>query len=109
MFFKELIRIFPASNYMEKLVAGRGGLLSRGHIEDDVTRYGALPRTKQERAVLAGILNDCVSIHFAEYAKSRSGTGVVGVPGFWQELSGAVHVWKPRNYLVWLPDSNVSR
>ena len=49
---------------MEELVAGPGGLLSRGFLEEDVTRYGALPRTKQERAVLAGILNDYVR-HFA--------------------------------------------
>ena len=41
--FQELIRISPASNYMEELVAGPGGLLSRGLIEADATRYGALP------------------------------------------------------------------
>ena len=29
-----------------------------------------------------------------------SGAGVIGVPGFWQELSGTVHVSKPRNYLM---------
>jgi hypothetical protein len=28
------------------------------------------------------------------------GTGVVGVPGFWQELSSVVHIWKPRNYVM---------
>ena len=41
-----------------------GGLLSRGLLEYDATRYGALPRTKQERAVLAGILDDYVRAHF---------------------------------------------
>lgn len=35
--FQELIRISPASNYMEELVAGPGGLLSRGLLEDDAT------------------------------------------------------------------------
>jgi hypothetical protein len=98
--FQELIRISPASNHMEELVAGSGGLLSRRLIEDDATRYGALPPTKQERAVLAGILNDYARPHFPEDAKSHSGTGVIGVPGFWQELSGVVHIWKPRNYLM---------
>ena len=88
--FQELIRISPASNYMEELVAGPGGLLSRGLLEEDATRYGALPRTKQERAVLAGILNDYACVQFPEYAKSYSGAGVLGVPGFWQELSGVV-------------------
>src|SRR5258708_12774424 len=57
--FQELIRISPASNYMEELVTGPGGLLSRRLLEDHLTRYGALPRTKQERATLAVILNDC--------------------------------------------------
>ena len=98
--FRELIKISPASNYMKELVAGPGGLLSRGLHKDDATRYGALPRTKQQRAALAGILNDYVCGHFPEHATSYSGTGVVGVPGFWQELSGAVHIWKPRNYLM---------
>lgn len=85
---------------MDELVAGPGGLLSRGLIEDDVTRYGALPRTKQERAALAGILNDFACVQYPEYAKSHSGAEVLGVPGFWQELSGVVHIWKRRNYLM---------
>ena len=54
--FREFIRLSPASNY-EELVTGPGGLLSRG-IEDHATNYGALPRTKRERATLAGTLND---------------------------------------------------
>jgi hypothetical protein len=45
-------------------------------------------------------LNDYVCAHFPEYAKFHSGAGVIGVPGFWQELSGTVHIWKPRNYLM---------
>ena len=96
--FRELIRISPASNYVAELVAGPAGLLSRGLLEEHATSYGALPRTKRERATLAGILNDYVSARFPAYAQSHSGAGVVGVPGFWQELSGVVHIWKPRNY-----------
>jgi hypothetical protein len=98
--FRELIKMSPASNYREELVTGPGGLLSRGLLERHATSYGALPRTKRQRAVLAGILNDYVRGHFPQYAKSHSGTGVVGVSGFWQERSGAVHIWKPRNYLM---------
>jgi len=41
--FREFIRLSPASNYMEELVTGPGGLLSRA-IEDHATSYGALPR-----------------------------------------------------------------
>jgi hypothetical protein len=98
--FRELIRISPASNYVAELVAGPAGLLSRGLLEEHATSYGALPRTKRERATLAGILNDYVNARFPAYAQSHSGAGVVGVPGFWQELSGVVHIWKPRNYLM---------
>jgi hypothetical protein len=36
----------------------------------------------------------------SEHAEAHSGAGIVGVPGFWQELSGVVHIWKPRNYLM---------
>jgi hypothetical protein len=98
--FRELIRISPASNYWQELVNCPGGLLSRGLLEEHATSYGALPRTKRERATLAGILNDYVSARFPAYAQSHSGAGVVGIPGFWQELSGVVHIWKPRNYLM---------
>ena len=61
--FREFIRLSPASNYMEELVTGPGGLLSRG-LEDHATSYGALPRTKQERTALAAILNDYVCAKF---------------------------------------------
>jgi hypothetical protein len=98
--FQELIRISPASHYMEELVASPGGLLSRGLLERHATSYGALPRTKQQRATLAGILNDYVGANFPEHAESHSGAGVVGIPGFWQDRSGVVHIWKPRNYLM---------
>jgi hypothetical protein len=91
-------KTLPASNYMEELVTGPGGLLSRGRLEGHATSYGALPRTKQERATLAASLSDYVRARFPDYAKSYSDAGVVGVPGFWQELSGMVHIWKPRNY-----------
>ena len=98
--FRELIRISPASNYTQELVTCPGGLLSRGLLEEHATSYGALPRTKRERAVLAGILNDYVSARFPAYAQPHSGAGVVGIPVFWQELSGVIHIWKRRNYLM---------
>ena len=55
--FQELIRISSASNYREELVTGPGGLLSRGLLEEQATRYGALPPTKRDRSTLAGILS----------------------------------------------------
>lgn len=69
---------------------GPGRLLSRGLPEEDVTRFGALPRTKQERAVLAGILNDYVCADFPEYAKFHSGAEVIGAPRFWQPMRSGV-------------------
>jgi hypothetical protein len=67
--FRELIRSSPASNYMEELVTGLGGLLSRGLLKDHATSYGALPQTKQGRAAFARILNHYVCARFPEYAK----------------------------------------
>lgn len=96
--FKEMIRISPASKYHRQLVSGPGGLLSRGLLEEDAASYGALPPTKQERAALATTLSRFVRNTFPEYAKRYAGAGVVGIPGFWQERSGLVHIWKPRNY-----------
>lgn len=97
--FRELMRISPASNYREELLTGPGGLLSRGLLEEHALNYGALPPTKHQRATLAHVLRSFVQRHFRDYAKLYSG-GVIGIPGFWQEASGLVHLWKPRNYLM---------
>ena len=96
--FRELIRISPASNYHSELVSGPGGLLSRGLLARQIFHYGALPRTQTERAELAAALRSFVLCNFSEYATLYSGAGVVGVPGFWQESSGMVQIWKPRTY-----------
>ena len=53
---------------------------------------------KRERAALAEALRSFVLANFTDYAKLYSRAGVVGIPGFWQEPSGMVHVWKPRSY-----------
>jgi hypothetical protein len=96
--FRELIRISPASNYYPELVSGPGGLLSRGLSARQIKNYGALPPTKNERAALAEALRAFVLANFADYGKLFSGAGVVGIPGFWQEISGMVQIWKPRTY-----------
>ena len=97
--FRELMRISPASSYREELLAGPSGLLSRGLLEEHALNYGALPPTKRQRAILANVLRGFVRKHFHDHAKLYSG-GVIGVPGFWQEASGLVHLWKPRDYLM---------
>jgi hypothetical protein len=98
--FRELIRISPASNYYAELVGSPGGLLSRGLLARQIANYGALPRTQKERADLAAALRSFVLTNFIDYATLYSRAGVVGIPGFWQEPSGMVHIWKPRGYLM---------
>lgn len=98
--FQELIRISPAANYTDELVTGQGGLLSRGLLKAHALAYGALPRTKEQRATLAALLTNFVRTRFTSYAKLHSHAELEGIPGFWQESSGAVHIWKARNYLM---------
>ena len=68
-----------ASNYREELVTGPGGLLSRGLLEKQATKYGALPPTKRDRSTLAAMLSSYVETHFPDYAKLYSGAGAVAV------------------------------
>jgi len=96
--FRELIRISPASHYYPELVSGPAGLLSRGLLARQIANYGALPPTQKERADLAAALRSFVLTNFTAYARHHSRAGVVGIPGFWQEPSGMVHIWKPRSY-----------
>lgn len=96
--FQQLIKISPASAYYSQLVSGPGGLLSRGLSGRQLRNYGALPATQKERASLSAALRSFVLDNFPTYAKLYSRAGVVGIPGFWQEPSGMVHVWKPRDY-----------
>jgi hypothetical protein len=98
--FQELIRISPAANYTEELVKGPGGLLSRGLLKAHALAYGALPPTKEQRATLAALLTNFVRTRFTSYARLHSHAELVGIPGFWQEPSGALHIWKDRNYLM---------
>jgi hypothetical protein len=97
--FQELIRISPAANYTE-LVTGPGGLLSRGLLKAHALAYGALPPTKEQRATLAALLSNFVQTRFTSYARLHSHAKLAGIPGFWQEPIGAVHIWKARNYLM---------
>ena len=97
--FRELIRVSPALNYRKELVTAPGGLFSRGFLEEHIISCGALPPAKDERAMLANVLRNFLQDHSRDYAKLYSG-GVIGIPGFWQEPSGVVHLWKPRNYLM---------
>lgn len=98
--FQELIRISPAANYTDELVTGPGGLLSRGLLKPHALAYGALPPTKEQRATLAALLSNFVRTRFTSYARLHSHAELAGIPGFWQEPTGEVHIWKARNYLM---------
>lgn len=95
--FAELIRLSPAAKYSTELVTGPSGLYARGLARQHALTLGALPPTQDARAALARTLNKYVWRLFPDYAKLY-GAGVIGIPGFWQEPSGKVHLWKLYNY-----------
>jgi hypothetical protein len=96
--YEELIRRSPALKYHSQLVDGPNGLLSRGLGEQEIQKYGALPRTRKERASLARALNKFLKGRFPEYEAKNAHPGVIGIPGFWLEESGNVQLWQPRDY-----------
>jgi hypothetical protein len=96
--YRELIHISPAQEYYPHLIDGTDGLLSRGLLERETLNYGALPPTQKERVQLARQLRKFVIDNFPEYGRSYSYAGLVGIPGFWQDLNGIVQLWKPRVY-----------
>jgi len=96
--YEELIRRSPALNYYSQLIEGPSGLLSRGLREQEIRNYGALPRTHKERASLARTLNKFVKVRFPGYVIRNINPGVIGVPGFWQDETGNVQLWQPRDY-----------
>ena len=96
--YHELIRRSPALKYRSQLVDGPNGLLSRGLREPELRNYGALPPTQEERASLANALNKCVTVMFPQYSIRKTQAAIFGVPGFWQDGSTAVQLWKPRDY-----------
>ena len=80
--YRKLIELSPASaNY--EIVNGRGGLLERGL--DDLSLYGSLPRTANERRVLVERLLE-------ELAKEGVHS-FEGIPGFWRDSSGSLRLW----------------
>lgn len=96
--YGELIRRSPALKYYSQLIDGPHGLLSRGLRQPDLQNYGALPRTQKERTTLARTLNMFVRERFPEDALRSVHDSVIGVPGFWQDESGIIRLWKDRDY-----------
>lgn len=91
--YRRLIELSPATTYPAHLIEGNHGLISRGFPAETFTRFGALPAKAADRAALARELRSFVRAAFPDYAERTSYAGVVGVPGFWQDRTGALQLW----------------
>lgn len=96
--YSELIRLSPASNYDRDLVSGTGGLLSRGFLQKEVSKFGALPPEMSERDRLSYKLHRFVRRHFPLLSPQCRDVPLIGIPGFWQEPDRRVRLWKRVNY-----------
>ncbi len=96
--YEELIRRSPAPKYYSQLIDGPNGLLSRGLSESATENYGGLPRTQKERASLAHTLNKFLKVRFPKYAVRSTHAAMIGIPGFWQDETGNVQLFNPRDY-----------
>src|SRR5215212_3480693 len=66
--YSELIRLSPATNYDRELVSGSGGLLSRGFLPKELSKFGALPPEMIERDQLSYKLNRFLRKHLPPLA-----------------------------------------
>ncbi len=96
--YSELIRLSPATNYDRALVSGSGGLLSRGFLRKEISKFGALPPLISERDKLSFKLSRLLRQRFPYLATDRKDEPLIGVPGFWREANGRVWLWKKVNY-----------
>jgi len=101
--YSELIRLSPASNYDRELVSGSKGLLARGFLKREVVKFGALPPEMRERDKLAYKLSRFMTKNFSSPGERQLDVPLIGIPGFWQESSGRVRLWKKvRRMTDWL-------
>jgi hypothetical protein len=96
--YSELIRLSPASNYDRELVSGSKGLLSRGFLQREIAKFGALPPEMYERDKLSYKLSRFIRKNFSRMFESQRNEPLVGIPGFWQEPDVQVRLWKKVNY-----------
>ncbi len=89
--YSSLIRLSPATNYYESLIAAEKGLLPRGFKARHFDNYGGLPPSFDERnRLVRQLLKDGKSqFQIPDWLR--------GVPGFWEDAQG-VHLWKPTDY-----------
>ena len=96
--YSELIRLSPAMNYHRELVSGPSGLLSRGFLQKEVSKFGALPPEMSERDRLSYKLHRFVRKYFPSCTPQCKDVPLIGIPGFWQEPDRRVRLWKKINY-----------
>jgi hypothetical protein len=97
--YEELIALSPASQFAPELVtATPDGLLARGLLPQDISRFGALPPRVRERDELARAIERFITAQFPDYLAARAFPGVIGVPGFWLKDHQQVKLGKDYNY-----------
>jgi hypothetical protein len=89
--YSTLIRLSPATDYFEWLIAGEKGLLARGFSGHQLDNYGGLPSSFSERDRLVKQLLK------AGQSQPQLLDSLLGVPGFWEDVHGT-HLWKPIDY-----------
>jgi hypothetical protein len=80
------------------LVAGPKGLVERGFRLTEADRFGALPPDKSSRDELSFKLHRFIRRCFPHYQSEKRGNPLIGIPGFWQDASGRVRLWKKTDY-----------
>jgi len=96
--FREFIRLSPASNYMRNLSLNQDGCCHEGSRTTQPATAHCLEQNGSVQRLL--YLKWLCERPLPRIRQISSGADVVGIPGFWQKLSGVVHIWKPRNYLM---------
>ncbi|MCP9496844.1 MAG: hypothetical protein MSG64_20600 [Pyrinomonadaceae bacterium MAG19_C2-C3] len=82
--YERLIALSPASHYSrELLTATPDGLLARGLLPQDASRFGALPPRVSDRDRLADEISRFIKKEFPANTERHNSSGIVGIPGFW--------------------------
>ena len=96
--YSKLLELSPAWRYERELVTGERGLFARGFGAEDISRFGALPPRVAERDALAQVINELLSSEYPVYAAKMRSAVVLGVPGFWEGLSGRPRLGRATDY-----------
>jgi hypothetical protein len=87
--YRKLIELSPSSESRE-LIEGTKGLRERGIL--DFVNYGSLPKSSNERDVLAKLLRHLVNAKFPDFVREHL-CGITRVPGFWIDKTGKARLW----------------